>query len=152
MVPPAAVDLAGMDLRYAGEAVFLLGLAWGIMKWLKRTIFEIDEPSDPLDVPTTLGEYPAQARPKRKPRPTPPVPRASSGKPAAPLTPADWARLGISNAQLAAMTPRELEFFLATVNDSRAAKPDGAAREMPDAPAENDEPDPTPGAAPPPLR
>ena len=143
---------AGVDLRYAGEAVFLLGLAWGVMKWVKRAAFPTDEPTDPSDVPTTLGEYPAQACPKRKTRPTPPAPRASSGRPAAPLSPADWKRLGISNAQLAAMTPRELEFFLASVNEARAAKADGGARDAPAAPDENDQPDPTPGAARPPLR
>ena len=151
-MPTAAVASAGVDLRYAGEAVFLLGLAWGIMKWLKRTLFEIEEPPDPLNVPTTLGEYPALAHWKPKLRPSRPVQRASSGRPAAPLTPADWKRLGISNEQLAAMTPRELEFFLASVNEARAPTVDGGARDVSNASDENREPGATPGAARPPLR
>lgn len=136
---PAIVQQAGVDFRYAGEAVFLLGLAWGIMKWLKQTIFDIEEPPDTSGLPTTVGEYLVQASRTSMRRPARPAPRASSS-PAKPLTTEDWTRLGITTEHLACMTPRELEFFLASVHASRAAAAKGDASDAPDA---------TPGAGPP---
>jgi hypothetical protein len=99
-----------MNFKYIFEALFLIGLAWGLIKWVGRTLREQISPLDSDVMPP--GNAPEQL------------------SPTAYHTLVD--RGIVSPEQLAAMSPRERQFLLDTTG--RKLRDSGAIAAAPAAP------------------
>ena len=84
--------------KYLGAAIFMLGVAWGIIKWIGRTLrsqLGTGMPRTPYELPVTHMEN------------VPPI-----------LVKQAIERGLVSPSQLAAMAPMEREFFFVALRES----------------------------------